>query len=272
MRIRARFTPASRPVCCSRSRCQQTPRLTPPPLPPPRPRLPAPAPPRRPQDDYRFGLLWEWNLYEAMLYSPYVAARLQTWTGARLPLPALAAAASLPQGSKSRLDSQGQARVGRRGARRAATHPPASLRLRVPRPCLRCARRAEKGRNMLELLLAKLGIPLEEAQRSFAGEGCECAPGGRRQRDTSWQGDCGACCAPGAWRRVRDWLPPLLACHCTQPPAPAPRLPAFAQTLHHADDMAPRYRASLQEKLEAHAPAFRMGDVTLKSFQLQAGA
>lgn len=33
---------------------------------------------------------------------------------------------------------------------------------------------AEKGRNMLELLLAKLGIPLEEAQRSFAGEGCEC--------------------------------------------------------------------------------------------------
>lgn len=37
---------------------------------------------RRPQDDYRFGLLWEWNLYEAMTYSPYVAARLQTWTGA----------------------------------------------------------------------------------------------------------------------------------------------------------------------------------------------
>lgn len=26
---------------------------------------------------------------------------------------------------------------------------------------------------MLEMLLAKLGIPLEEAQRSFAGEGCE---------------------------------------------------------------------------------------------------
>jgi len=50
-------------------------------------------------------------------------------------------------------------------------------------PCLiillRCfnaaaaAAAAEKGRNMLELLLAKLGIPLEEAQRSFAGEGCE---------------------------------------------------------------------------------------------------
>lgn len=38
--------------------------------------------PRRPQDDYRFGLLWEWNLYDAMLYSPYVAARLQTYTGA----------------------------------------------------------------------------------------------------------------------------------------------------------------------------------------------
>ncbi len=30
---------------------------------------------------------------------------------------------------------------------------------------------------MLELLLAKLGIPLEEAQRSFAGEGCECRGG-----------------------------------------------------------------------------------------------
>jgi hypothetical protein len=34
-----------------------------------------------PQEDYRFGLLWEWNLYEAMLFSPYVAARLQTYTG-----------------------------------------------------------------------------------------------------------------------------------------------------------------------------------------------
>ena len=32
---------------------------------------------RRPQDDYRFGLLWEWTLYDAMLYSPWVAARLQ---------------------------------------------------------------------------------------------------------------------------------------------------------------------------------------------------
>jgi cell division control protein 45 len=99
-----------------------------------------------PQDDYRFGLLWVWNLYEAMLYSPYVASRLQTYT--------------------------------------------------------------EKGRNMLELLLAKLGIPLEEAQRSFAGEGY---------------------------------------------------------------DMAPRYRHILQEKLEMHAPAFRMSDVTFKSFQLQDG-
>lgn len=67
-----------------------------------------------PQDDYRFGLLWEWNLYDAMLYSPYVAARLQTYT--------------------------------------------------------------EKGRQMLDLLFAKLGIPLEEAQRSFAGEGYDMAP------------------------------------------------------------------------------------------------
>jgi hypothetical protein len=29
---------------------------------------------------------------------------------------------------------------------------------------------------MLELLIAKLGIPLEEAQRSYAGEGCERRP------------------------------------------------------------------------------------------------
>ena len=29
---------------------------------------------------------------------------------------------------------------------------------------------------MLELLIAKLGIPLEEAQRSYAGEGCEQRP------------------------------------------------------------------------------------------------
>ena len=35
-----------------------------------------------PQDDYRFGLLWEWNLYESMMFSPYVASRLQTYTGA----------------------------------------------------------------------------------------------------------------------------------------------------------------------------------------------
>lgn len=41
--------------------------------------------------------------------------------------------------------------------------------LRLPATCLA----AEKGRTLLELLLAKLGIPLEEAQRSFAGEGCE---------------------------------------------------------------------------------------------------
>ena len=36
--------------------------------------------------------------------------------------------------------------------------------------------------------------------------------------------------------------------------------------------MAPRYRHSLQEKLETHAPAFRMSDVTFKSFQLQVPA
>ena len=34
----------------------------------------------------------------------------------------------------------------------------------------------EKGRNMLDLLVAKLGIPLEEAQRSYVGEGCEWQP------------------------------------------------------------------------------------------------
>lgn len=58
-----------------------------------------------PQKDFRFGLLWEWSLYEAMLYSPYVAARLQTYT--------------------------------------------------------------EKGRTALELLLAKLGIPLQQARSPY---------------------------------------------------------------------------------------------------------
>jgi hypothetical protein len=35
--------------------------------------------------------------------------------------------------------------------------------------------------------------------------------------------------------------------------------------------MKPKYRNSLQERLEAHAPAFRMSDATFKSFQLQDG-
>lgn len=37
-----------------------------------------------------------------------------------------------------------------------------------------------------------------------------------------------------------------------------------------ADDMAPKYRHSLADKLAMHAPAFRMTDVAFKSFQLQA--
>lgn len=57
------------------------------------------------QEDFRFGLLREWNLWEAMVNSPYAAARLQTYT--------------------------------------------------------------EKGKHRLELLLAKLGIPLREAHSSF---------------------------------------------------------------------------------------------------------
>lgn len=57
------------------------------------------------EDDYRFGLLREWSLWDAMLNSPYVAARLQTY--------------------------------------------------------------AEKGRERLEFLLAKIGIPLREAKSSF---------------------------------------------------------------------------------------------------------
>uniref|UniRef100_A0A1D2AER3 Cell division control protein 45-like protein n=1 Tax=Auxenochlorella protothecoides TaxID=3075 RepID=A0A1D2AER3_AUXPR len=96
-----------------------------------------------PQRDFRFGLLWEWSLYESMLYSPYVAARLQTYT--------------------------------------------------------------EKGKTALELLLAKLGIPLQQAQSPY-----------------------------------------LL-------------------------DMKPRYKAALPERLAQHAPAFRMADVMLDSFQLQDG-
>lgn len=99
---------------------------------------------------------------------------------------------------------------------------------------------------MLELLLAKLGIPLEEAQRSFVGEGCEPAAAAAVS----------AACMPGKSRLPT--LPPHALCpHVPSRPRPA-------------DDMAPRYRHSLQEKLAAHAPAFRMSDITFKSFQLQA--
>ena len=38
-----------------------------------------------------------------------------------------------------------------------------------------------------------------------------------------------------------------------------------------AEDMQPRYRHSLQERLAAVAPAFKMSDITFKSFQLQVG-
>lgn len=58
-----------------------------------------------PEEDFRFGLLREWNLWESMVNSPYVASRLHTYT--------------------------------------------------------------EKGRQRLEFLLAKLGIPLREAKASF---------------------------------------------------------------------------------------------------------
>lgn len=57
------------------------------------------------EEDYRFGLLREWSLWDSMLNSPYVASRLQTYT--------------------------------------------------------------EKGRERLEFLLAKIGIPLREARSSF---------------------------------------------------------------------------------------------------------
>ena len=57
------------------------------------------------EDDYRFGLVREWSLWDAMMNSPYVAARLQTYS--------------------------------------------------------------EKGRERLEFLLAKIGIPLREARSSF---------------------------------------------------------------------------------------------------------
>ena len=63
----------------------------------------------------------------------------------------------------------------------------------------------DKGRQMLEMLIAKCGIPLAQAQSSYL------------------------------------------------------------------QDMQPRFRAALQARLEAHAPAFKMTDITLKSFQLQDG-
>lgn len=61
----------------------------------------------------------------------------------------------------------------------------------------------------------------------------------------------------------------LQACkHARADAHPLPSQPSAPPS--PADDMAPRYRHSLQEKLEMHAPAFRMSDVTFKSFQLQA--
>ncbi|GAB4814948.1 hypothetical protein N2152v2_001994 [Parachlorella kessleri] len=97
----------------------------------------------QPIEEFRFGLLWEWNLYEAMLYSSYVASRLRTYS--------------------------------------------------------------ENGRQLLDMMLAKAGIPMKQAQ------------------------------------------------------------------LPYIQDMQPRYRHSLQERLAAVAPAFKMSDITFKSFQLQDG-
>ena len=118
---------------------------------------------------------------------------------------------------------------------------------------------------MLELLLAKLGIPLEEAQRSYAGEGCE------RGCGWWWWVEGGGGGGGGGGRRLLlqtgAWLLVLRA-SCREPTPPHPSHP---NPPWPADDMAPRYRASLQEKLEVHAPAFRMSDVTFKSFQLQDG-
>jgi cell division control protein 45 len=67
---------------------------------------PAPTCRIAPQDDFRFGLLREWTLWDAMAHSPYVASRLQTYT--------------------------------------------------------------EKGRERLEFLLIKMGIPLREARGLYA--------------------------------------------------------------------------------------------------------
>lgn len=77
---------------------------------------------------------------------------------------------------------------------------------------------------MLEMLLAKLGIPLEEAQRSYAGEGCESLAAG-------WSNGRGAGCGH-LWAPVPA-LQPLLDCAArvlTPPPAPPPRCACCAQT------------------------------------------
>lgn len=114
---------------------------------------------------------------------------------------------------------------------------------------------------MLELLLAKLGIPLEEAQRSFAGEGCE------RHRckvpPPSLADPLALAAFVAAMLQMITWQ-----CICL---AGSPCFVPTCCTLNGtaADDMAPRYRNILQEKLELHAPAFRMTDITFKSFQLQ---
>ena len=66
-----------------------------------------------------------------------------------------------------------------------------------------------------------------------------------------------------AWWLLIAWAAVSLCCPADGPSG------ALSLLFGTADDMAPRYRHSLQEKLETHAPAFRMSDVTFKSFQLQ---
>ena len=56
---------------------------------------------------------------------------------------------------------------------------------------------------------------------------------------------------------------------------PYPAYPSPPPTRHAsppAEDMRPRYRALLGERLEGVAPSFKMTDVAVKSFQLQASA
>lgn len=98
---------------------------------------------------------------------------------------------------------------------------------------------------MLEMLLAKLGIPLQQAQSSYLRE---------------WP----ACLHPSLSIMFLYVRSPSASCN--GPTTSSLLLPILA---FPAEDMQPRYRNSLGDRLTSHAAAFKLGELCVRSFQLQ---